>query len=552
MPTNGRGRRSRVLVIILSTIFLVVALCSLVAYGKVIPSYSKGSSAAGGPAAGTSSSTAALVVEGQEGAPSAVRASALPPSSAANEKGATSSRQRLVEWWQNHPSAPLGISCDPTSQLRTDANDATATSMGLPIPPPLFRARSPAHVHVSHANGEDFRVEVAMVVPFVPFQLPKIVHLLSKFWSNHPPCLPDTPKQPADLVFFTESEASHDVKETIMHHFRELGQVNNATNCFHNANEPTFLSLTNVDPELSHLEGAASAFFSLFEVLETKYRTFLLAEPDVVPVQGGFVPALVRQSKTLGCEDDSLWQVGAPPLVADVEAGMLRERVDYHMNGNAMYALGCVGFEDYKCRAQTFYVPKDECSKVAGCGTHEAYEGGYDHSLYRFRMHPENYEYSRLIMNRFAYSNFVQNRGEAIYDPKEVARDSKSTYFVHSKGVYTHPSATILKEAVVGTLRRDICVDDDSLQAKRELDGIFHKLKEGKYEKVHAIKHLCQASKNGVFGDVRAIASVCEDAERSNSKRLSASENNTDAGGGGDDSIVICEDGWDSIIPTKN
>ena len=488
----------------------------------------------------------ALVAEGQEGAPPSAQATAT-------------SRQRLVEWWQSHPSAPIGISCDPTSQLLitdTDTNNATASTatsiMGLPIPPPLFRARSPAQIPSTNNGGDDDdRIQVAMVIPFVPFQLPKVVHLLSKFWSKHPPCLPDTPNQSADLVFFTESEASNDVKEIIARHFTELGQMENATSCFHNAKEPVFLSLTNVDvdPHLSHLEGAASSFFSLFELLETKYRTFLLAEPDVVPVQAGFAPALVEQSQRLGCGDDDLWQVGSPPLVADVEAGMLRERVDYHMNGNAMYALGCEGFEDYKCRAQTFYVPKDECSRVAGCGTHEAYEGGYDHSLYRFRMHPENYEYSRLIVNRFAYSNFVQNRGEAIYDPEEVVRDSKSTYFVHSKSVYTDAAVTIFKEAVVGTLRRDVCVDDDSSQAKKELAQIFRKLKKGEYDKVDAIRHICLASNNGVFGDVRAIASVCEGAERSEGKRLPASENNTDAGDGGDDSFVFCEDGWDSIVP---
>ena len=477
---RGEGA-ARALVIILSAIFVVVAFCSLVAYVKVVPSFSKGgssSSVAGGPAAVGSAAPTALVVERQEEASSTLRT--LTPSSDANEKEATNNC-RLVEWWQSHPSAPIGISCDPTSQLLADTNDAsTATSMGLPIPPPLFRARSPAQVPATDSGGGDDRIQVAMVVPFVPFQLPKIIHLLSKFWSKRPPCLPDTPKQSADLVFFTESMVPNDVKQTIIHHFTELGQGGNETSCFNNAKEPAFLSLTNVDPELSHLEGAASAFFYLFELLETKYRTFLLAEPDVVPVQAGFVPALVEQSQRLGCGDDELWQVGSPPLVADVEAGMLRERIDYHMNGNAMYALGCEGFEDYKCRVQTFYVPKDECSKVAGCGTHEAYEGGYDNSLYRFRMHPENYEYSRLVLNRFAYSAFVQNRGEAIYDPEEVVRDSKSTYFVHSKSVYLHAAATILKEAVVSTLRRDVCLDDDSLQAKKELEGLFHKLRERK------------------------------------------------------------------------
>ena len=542
MLANGRrGRRSRVLVVILPTVFVVIALCSLVAYVKVVPSFRKGNGGGGARPAAVGSAASASGVDGQD---------------AANVKKATNSRQQLVEWWQSHPSAPLGISCDPTSKLLADANDASAstgTSMGLPIPPPLFRARSPAQIPSTNGGGDDERIQVAMVVPFVPFQLPKIVHLLSKFWSQHPPCLPGTPKQSADLVFFTESKVSNDVKETIMHHFNILGQMNNATSCFHNAKEPVFLSLANVDPELSHLEGAASAFFSLFELLETEYRTFFLAEPDVVPVQGGFVPALVAHSQKAGCEDDDLWQVGSPPLVADVEAGMLRERVDYHMNGNALYALGCKGFEDYKCRVQTFYFPKDECSKVAGCGSHEAYEGGYDHSLYRFRIHPDNYEYSRLVLNRFAYSNFVQNRGEAIYDPNEVVKDSKSTYFVHSKSVYIHPAATLLKEAVVSTLRRDVCVDDDSIQAKRELEVIFRKLKEEEYDKADAVRHICQASKNGVFVGVGTIESVCDGAGNPKNSRyegLQASENNTNAVDGDNGPIGFCSDGWDSIVPT--
>lgn len=88
-----------------------------------------------------------------------------------------------------------------------------------------------------------------------------------------------------------------DAKDTIMRHIIELGRVDNATSCFHNANRPKFASLMDVDPALSHLEGAASAFYLLFELLKSQCRTFLLAEPDVVPVQGGFVPALVKKAK---------------------------------------------------------------------------------------------------------------------------------------------------------------------------------------------------------------------------------------------------------------
>ena len=181
--------------------------------------------------------------------------------------------------------------------------------------------------------------------------------------------------------------------------------------------------------------------------------------------------------------------------------------------------------------------------------THEAYEGGYDHALYRFRMHPDNYEYSRVVLNRFGYSQFVQNRGEAIYDPEEVVRDYRSTYFVHSKSIYMHPAAIILKEAVVSTLRRDVCQDGDDKQAKQELAVIYQKLREGGYDKDDATRHLCRVSKNGVFGDARAIASVCERAEMSKSKKLQGSEKSTFAYDI-NKSLEMCVDGWDSIIPT--
>jgi hypothetical protein len=71
-----------------------------------------------------------------------------------------------------------------------------------------------------------------------------------------------------------------------------------------------------------------------------------------------------------------------------------------------------------------------------GCGTHEICEGGYDHALYRFRMRPENYEYTRLILHRFEYTDFMQNRGEGYYLPSDVVKQDAMTYFVHSKAIF--------------------------------------------------------------------------------------------------------------------
>mmetsp|Transcript_1819 Transcript_1819/g.5311 ORF Transcript_1819/g.5311 Transcript_1819/m.5311 type:complete len:115 (+) Transcript_1819:689-1033(+) len=58
----------------------------------------------------------------------------------------------------------------------------------------------------------------------------------------------------------------------------------------------------------------------------------------------------------------------------------------------------------------------------------------------------------------------------------------------------------------------------------------------------------CRASKeNGVFGDARAIANVCESAERS--KRPGKKKNSTPIEHDYDQSLELCEDGWDSIVP---
>ena len=243
----------------------------------------------------------------------------------------------------------------PTKKLLNTVGADTYFYKGYGIAPPIFQGRVPE-------TGSQ-RVQVAFVMPFVEFQLVKVATLLTEYWARFPPCQPDTPRQRADLVFFTENKLSPGIQRRIRSYYAGLGVER--TGCFR-TDEPIFLSMAEVNPELSHLEGAAFTFYSLFRLLEKSYKTFILAEPDVAPVQPNFLPALVQKTLTVNCEADGFWQVGSLPLAKDVDAGMLRERVDYHMNGNAIYVLGCAEFEEYKCRVQSFYVPKDDCELVAG------------------------------------------------------------------------------------------------------------------------------------------------------------------------------------------
>lgn len=415
--------------------------------------------------------------------------------------GRDSVRDKFVSWWLDHPGAPVGISCalhDDLASLEYGGRAGHQSHMpsydDLEIPPPLFLGRTPIITKP--------RVQVAVVISFVEFQLNKILALLTKHWSEFPPCDPNTLIQSADLIIFTENKMSEAIQRRILSAFSELSEAK--TSCFQ-TKEPIFLHLDDVDPKLSHLEGAAYAFFSLFRLLEQNYETFMLTEPDIAPIRPNFLPALVKKSLAVNCRADGVWQFGSMPLAKDVDAGMLKQRVDFHMNGNAIYALGCPGFEDYKCRVQSFYLPEGECPHVAGCSTHSKYEGGYDHAMYRFRVQPENYDYSRLILPKFAYSDFIQNLGESIYNVTSVTTRSPSTYFVHSKSIYNSMAATILKEVTMNVLDMSPCDFGAQVSNERrpllreELGKIYRRLRSGEYNKDDVIGHLCKEQHQRLF-----------------------------------------------------
>ena len=383
-------------------------------------------------------------------------------------------RSDLVMWYKNNPKAPLGLSCDPKSVMKANIERSETT-----IPPPIFQPRLSKII-------DKPRVQVALVIPFVEFQISKLSFVFKNNWNQYPPCGKNTEKQDVDLFFYTENELSDAMKHTILELYHGLGQ--DKVGCFNNE-QPYFLSLNEKDSARSHLEGAAYSFFSLFRLLENDYKSFMLAEPDVAPVQPDFLRAIVKKSKLLGCEQDKLWQIGSPPLVHNVDAGDLLKRVDLHMNGNAMYVLGCPGFEDYKCRVQTFYTPKDECSLVAGCSTHQAYEGGYDHALYQFRVQKENFEYARFVASKFQYSVFMQNRGEDNYDVAEVVKSSPSTYFIHSKSVFTTFEATTIREVAL-QFKYDTC-DTSQAGIYNDLKLCYRNLRTAEFSEDDAIRYLC-------------------------------------------------------------
>jgi hypothetical protein len=268
----------------------------------------------------------------------------------------------LLLWWKEHPDAPRGLSCSPDGTM-TDPQDDFDAGGGA-----FFPHRVPKTAATVHEKRQ-----LAFVVPFVDFQIDKLRIVISKHWANNPPCSTDKDLD-ADLIFVTPVELSNSNKDAITKSLASLAAKH--VGCFANRDSLIFMHTGSIEKEgsFNHLEGAAFAFYTLFPLLEQEYNTLFLAEPDLTPVQPGWLAPLVEESKRVNCDDGGLWQIGSVPLDGNVNLGTLRKRVDYHLNGNALYALGCAGYEDYKCRVQTFYVPKDECSLVGGCSTYETHE----------------------------------------------------------------------------------------------------------------------------------------------------------------------------------
>jgi hypothetical protein len=70
---------------------------------------------------------------------------------------------------------------------------------------------------------------------------------------------------------------------------------------------------------------------------------------------------------------------------------------------------------------------------MGGCETGEAWEGGYDHCMFRYLHHPLNFHYARQISGKFVRSTHVINMCEEEYEKRELITKFPSALMVHSK-----------------------------------------------------------------------------------------------------------------------
>ena len=200
-------------------------------------------------------------------------------------------------------------------------------------------------------------------------------------------------------------------------------------------------TLSLMQPSIGHYDGAAMSFYSMFRILGPYFKAFQIVETDTLPVAKNWTQRLLAEASDGVCE--RWWQKGsAQRCNPHLYGSDLRQPVmidwnhDFHINGNALYALGCPQFDDYLRRVQLFYPPRGrwgECDLMGGCETGLPNQGGYDHCMFQYRMAPINFAYAASVQGKFIYSDYILNMCEDEYNKHRVTESSPRALFVHSK-----------------------------------------------------------------------------------------------------------------------
>mmetsp|Transcript_5471 Transcript_5471/g.7615 ORF Transcript_5471/g.7615 Transcript_5471/m.7615 type:complete len:550 (+) Transcript_5471:21-1670(+) len=161
---------------------------------------------------------------------------------------------------------------------------------------------------------------------------------------------------------------------------------------------------------------------------------FFQMEGDVLPIRAGWASKIYDVAST-NTDCQFFWQAGSWSRTRWAY-GLNDERQDYHLNGNALYCLEDDGFHNYLKDVREFY-PTLASDRVPspyshGCMTGKGEESGFDHAIYRYRVHPSNVGKTLRIEHKFAEMKFIANFGEEPYDENEIRTD-KDIFLVHSK-----------------------------------------------------------------------------------------------------------------------
>lgn len=441
------------------------------------------------------------------------------PRAAIRDAEARADRQEAA--YDNFSRAQRARSVDsPANFASKKANGPAVVSQWTPEldPFPKHRLPLPSASAVSRSSSEYGRNRVAVLVPFVDTQLPKLTSMLNSWTTpqGFPCALNDDQlplhtvsfspsskaelsrldpgiasritrlRQPAELaiVFFYEVTTNTTSRLEVEYALNKLWlALGDARLCFTGGVHFRYAALP--PEENTHFSGACAMFYKSFSVIQALGCShFLLMEPDVSVLRPYWLDALAFEADQVPCAD--FWQKGSPPI-CHPSFGQLASRVDNHSNGNAIYCASDERFDEYRARVRAFYpgggggmdIP------VAGCVTGDEFEDGYDHCMYRFRMHPVNRDYALTVLHKFHYTPFILNLCEDDFSADELRARFPDSFLVHSKAVFRSQAQNQLRKLYVEVLN---AVPNENAATYRELELAFMR---GTLTKEDALQQLC-------------------------------------------------------------
>lgn len=168
------------------------------------------------------------------------------------------------------------------------------------------------------------RVTLGLVVPFIDLQIERLKHSLDLWTTTSSLACHNSHlirKLPIQVYFY--HPGNHSVHEQkIIKWWNEMeirGCLLNQSATFLCANLPDRIANT-------HPDGPCAQFYSLFELLRGEVNYIFIMEPDVVPIQPFWLPALYHQ---VAPNRDDFWIKGSVSF-SNVNYGQIEKRMDYH------------------------------------------------------------------------------------------------------------------------------------------------------------------------------------------------------------------------------
>lgn len=353
---------------------------------------------------------------------------------------------RHVQAPATHGSPPLNAIARSDTPLHDSATPASVPYVENNTRKPVLVGNKP--------------LKVALVLPFIPAQLSRLERQVSMWLESRPvtqnsstcvPCqlgetLDHTKARPEfTLVLLvdgrvpasTNSEGS--ASSSIRH------RLGSAASCFAGG---VRIAGADVPAHLAqHPCGPCHMFYVMFDLFWGTFDYFMIMEPDVTPVRPGWLDRIADELEIASRSTlYAFWMRGSASQ-CDGRYGQIASRLDFHMNGNALYSLRDRGFLDFIDRVKAFY-PAGYSGCSSGCATGRVYEGGYDHCFYQFLRDPANFEYARTVLRFFQHTPTIMNLCEENYNVDDVLRRFPDTYLVHSKGPYMNQSLLAVRQAM--------------------------------------------------------------------------------------------------------